>query len=246
LERQRYIRDTKLTQADFIYNHFIYDVTTDGGTVIPEVEGLIDGLDGLYDSMLLFVPTGAGKAGKLYYPDLRSQVHYAFEKRVIAEGGSVANSRYNVIVNDFPDASLMNPCSAGKAGVLYSAIPNTTQANAIVVNVNAFTPSGISRYRIPDAPELNVVRSYIDPETIISVVNMPSAFSARLYIAEGHSATFSAYPTALTGSNVVIVETPNITTDYKFKASYFINGFITSNVQYEGVRSAPNYTLGVK
>jgi hypothetical protein len=246
LERQRYIRDTKLTQAQFIYEHFIYDVGASGGTALSETQGRIDAFDTQYDSMSLLVPCTAGGVGKLFFPDLRSQVHYAFEKRVIAEGGSVANSRYNVIVNDFPDASLMNPCSAGKAGVLYSAIPNATQANAIVVNVNAFTPSGTSRYRIPDAPELNVVRSYIDPETIVSVVNMPSAFSARLYIAEGHSATFSAYPTALTGSNVVIVETPNITTDYKFKASYFINGFITSNVQYEGVRSAPNYTLGVK
>ena len=222
-------------------------MTTDGGTVIPDVEGLIDDFDGLYDSMSLFVPTGAGKAGSLYYADLRSQLHYAFEQRVIAEGGSVADSRYNVIVNDFDGATLMNPCSSGKAGVLYSAIPNFTASTANVVSVVVSTPDGASRYRISDTPELNVTRTNVGSTDNISVnpTNYNSAYSVRYYLGAGHSATFGNAVNVVDDTTQVFTNLAS-NVDYKVKASYFINGFITSDVQYEGVRSAPNYTLGVK
>lgn len=222
-------------------------MTTDGGTVLSNVEAIIDEFDGLFDSMSLFVPCGAGKAGSLYFPDLRSQLHYAFEERVIAEGGTVADSRYNVIVNDFPDASLMNPCSAGKAGVLFSAIPNFTASTANVVSVTVSTPNGVSQYRISDVPTLDILRSNVGPsdDMTISPTNYKSAYFVRYYLASGYNATFGNAIESFDGTDILIEGLSN-NVDFKVKASYFINGFITSDVQYEGVRSAPNYTLGVK
>lgn len=236
-----------MTQAEFIYQHFIYDVTTDGGTVLSNVETIIDGFDGLYDSMTLFVPTGAGKAGSLYYPDLRSQPHYAFEERAIADGGTVADSRYNVIINDFLGASLMNPCSVGKAGVLYSALPSVAQTTANIATVSVTVSNATSKYRISDVPTLNVVRSNVGVTDNLSAepTNYKSAYSVRYYLGAGYSATFGNAVNVSDDTTQVFTNLAQ-NVDYKVKASYFINGFITSNVQYEGVRSAPNYTLGVK
>ena len=231
-----------------------YQVGLDSGFIASEqaILNAIDLPDTLLNEFPLIVPCASGKVGKLYFLDMRSQRHKAFEDVVFLDSGSVADDRHvakTINADIYDTASLYNGCVAGKASVLYSYIPAQIQQNTVTsANITFTANNATSAYRISDTPIINARYVSTTNNVIVSVTNRKSAYGIRFYEATGVANNFNVVSNINVGNS-----NTNITFDhsagptvsaYKYKVSYFVTGNINSVLtEFEGTRCQPSYLL---
>lgn len=231
-----------------------YQVSVDSGN-IANTQAILDAIDlpvELLNEFPLVVPCASGKVSKLYFLDMRSQRHKAFEDVVVLDGGLVADDRHvaKTINSDIYDtASLYNGCVAGKASVLYSYIPAQFQQNTVTAAAfSVSAPSPDSKYRIADTPIIEARYVSNTNNVIVNVTNRKSAYGIRFYEATGVANNFNVVSNINVGdsnTNITFDHSAVTASAYKYKVSYFVTGNINSVLtEFEGTRCQPSYLLG--
>jgi hypothetical protein len=231
-----------------------YQVGVDSGFIASN-QAILDAIDlpeELLNQFPLVVPCASGKVSKLYFLDMRSLRHKAFEDVVVLDSGSVASDRHvaQTINSDIYDtASLYNGCVAGKASVLYSYVPIQFQTNTVTtLNVTVATSNTDSKYRISDTPVINAKYVSNTNNVTVTVLNRKSAYGIRFYGADGVANNFNLLANINVGdsnTNITFDNSLSNASAYKYKVSYFVSGNINSTLNvFEGTRCQPSYLLG--
>ena len=225
-------------------------ITNDGGTdVNPSgIVSLSTALDGLYPSLAL--ACSAGKVSALF-------AHYSFKygeayrARVVADSGTVAFPNYVAILASFRNldllgsASLIVPCDAGKASVLY-AIENLGLTDSTLDEASTTAFSVTTEFPAPDAPEL-VITNVTATQVVIDVLNPKPGFDIRLYEAEVSAGGFATYAFKqnITNASLPVTLTYSSTTDInrKLKATFRHAGDTTTVSPQSDIRVVVGYVL---
>jgi hypothetical protein len=227
-----------------------YQVGLDSG-VIASNQAILDAINmpiELINDFPFVTPCASGKVGKMYFLDMRSARHRAFEEAVILDGGSVASDIFlSQTINDlrFDNASLYIGCVAGKEFVMYSYVPTPFQGEtATTINVTVATGNTDSKYRISDTPIINARYVSNTNNVTVTVLNRKSAYGIRFYGANGVANNFIVLANINVGNTDTNITFDNSTSNasaYKYKVSYFVSGNIGN---FEGTRCQPSYLLG--
>lgn len=195
-----------------------------------------------YPSLALYA--SAGKENVLF-------AHYAFKygeayrARVVADSGTVSSPNYVRVItairqnNLFDDVSLIVPCDAGKASVLY-AIDARGDATATFDEATAESFDAVSDYSVTGVPDLVVARV---SQTSVSIdVDNIGSQTARVYIATGVQGNFAQYGDLTTAG---LPDTDTVTAgDFKYKASFIVSGTRNGSPHtVEGRKCSPRYAI---
>lgn len=223
-------------------------ITNDGGTDVNPA-GITALALSLPDYPTLALSASAGKVGTLF-------AHYAFRfpkaynDRVVADGGTFIAGRAGTVINQFrvldllPGASLIVPCDAGKAGVLY-AIDNLGTQDAVLEESTAEAFTAVSDFLVVGVPDMTASRDPGDATLVfLSILNGGTA-DGKYYRAEGVQGNFTHLTTSTPASNYNQVDDPvDADDDYKYKASFIVNGTRNGVARVvEGQRCAPTYVV---
>ena len=220
-------------------------ITNDGGAdVNPSgIASLATALDGLYPSLAL--ACSAGKVDVLF-------AHYSFKygeayrARVVADSGTVSFPNYVGVLAEFQlldlfdSVSLIVPCDAGKASVLY-AIDARGDTTGVLSEANAEAFDAVSDYFIDTVPDISAERD-VDPTLISIDCDNLAGTDIRIYRADAVVANFSILTTV---STVPQVDDPvDADVDYKYKASFIVTGTRNGSPHtVEGQRSTARYVI---
>jgi hypothetical protein len=221
-------------------------ITNDGGSDVNPagIASLATALTSLYPSLAL--ACSAGKVSVLF-------AHYSFKygeayrARVVADSGTVAVSNYVgvlarlQILDLFDSVSLIVPCDAGKASVLY-AIDARGDTVGVLSEADAEAFDAESDYFIGDVPNIIAERDPSDPTLITIDCDNLAGTDIRIYRADAVVANFSVLTTA---STVPQVDDPvDEFIDYKYKASFITTGTRNGSPRtVEGQRSSARYVI---
>jgi hypothetical protein len=227
-----------------------FQVGVDSGTIVSN-QAVLDAIDlPLADlNNLPFLSACASrKVGKLYFVDMRSQRHRAFDALVEDDSGFIIDDRAVAqSINDlnFAEYSMYSGMTAYNVGKLYFYTPLSTNVNTNSATLNVTGVNTTSKYRIADVPVIKA--QYITDTNIqVTALNRKSAYKIRFYEAEGIANNFSNIQN-VTDENVdSFTFTHNTNTiAYKYKVSYFVTGNIGGvETEFEGTRCQPSYLLG--
>lgn len=199
-------------------------------------------LTGLLPTLAL--SASAGKASTLF-------AHYAFRfpegyrARVVADGGTVSvTAQAGRVINNLrnlgllTETSLIVPCDAGKASVLYG-IDNLGTQDSTLDELTAESFTAESDYYIPNIPDLIVSR--VGNTVTIDVDNIASD-KVRVYKATGVVGNFSSLGDYTSSG---LPATDSVTTgDFKYKASFVVIGTRNGGARtVEGGKSFPRYAI---
>lgn len=219
-------------------------IENDSGTDVNPagITALATLLSGLLPTLAL--SASAGKADTLF-------AHYAFRfpegyrARVVADGGTVtATAQAGSVLNNLrslellTETSLIVPCDAGKASVLYG-IDNLGTLDSTLDEATAESFTAVSDYSVTDVPDLIVSRA-VNTVTI-DVANI-DADTVRVYKATGVVGNFALLGTYNSGT---LPATDAVTAgDFKYKASFFVSGTRNGGAHtVEGGKSFPRYAI---
>jgi hypothetical protein len=221
-------------------------ITNDGGSdVNPSgIASLATALDGLYPSLAL--ACSAGKVDVLF-------AHYSFKygeayrARVVADSGTVSFPNYVGVLADFQlldlldSVSLIVPCDAGKASVLY-AIDARGDTTGVLSEANAEAFDAVSDYFIDGVPDIVAERA--SGAVDLNVANGGST-DVKYYRAETVLGNFSSLATVDFDPDYYYEDvTADEDIDYKYKASFIVTGTRNGIAHtVEGQRSTARYVI---
>jgi hypothetical protein len=225
-------------------------ITNDGGSDVNPagIASLASALDGLYPSLAL--ACSAGKVSVLF-------AHYSFKygeayrARVVADSGTVSFPNYVgvlarlQILDLFDSVSLIVPCDAGKASVLYG-IDARGDTTGVLSEADAEAFDAESDYFIGDVPDIVAERNISGTEVRLNITNGGST-DAKYYRAETVLGNFASLVTVTPPSDYDHEDTTvDEFTDYKYKASFITTGTRNGSPRtVEGQRSTARYVIAV-
>jgi hypothetical protein len=223
-------------------------ITNDGGSDVNPagIASLATALTSLYPSLAL--ACSAGKVSVLF-------AHYSFKygeayrARVVADSGTVAVSNYVgvlarlQILDLFDSVSLIVPCDAGKASVLYG-IDARGDTTGVLSEANAEAFDAESDYFIGDVPDIVAERA--SGAVDLNVANGGST-DVKYYRAETVLGNFTSLATVDFDPDYYYEDvTADDDIDYKYKASFIVTGTRNGSPRtVEGQRSTARYVIAV-
>lgn len=203
-------------------------------------------LDGLLPTLAL--SASAGKANTLF-------AHYAFRfpegyrARVVADGGTVSvTAQAGAVINRLralellTETSLIVPCDAGKASVLYGIDNLGTQDSTLdEATAEAFTAE--SDFLVTGVPELVAERTLAGTGVDLTVTN-GAVSDVRYYKASGVQGNFAFLADETPPADYAYTDTVVATADHKYKASFFVSGTRNGIARtVEGRKCSPRYVI---
>ena len=218
-------------------------ITNEGGTDVNPA-GITALASLLPDYPTLALSASAGKVGTLF-------AHYAYRfpklynDRVTTDSGTFIAGRATDVLVGFrlsggiPGASLIVPCDAGKASVLY-AIENLGLLDAVLDEATAEAFDAESDFLVIGVPDMTAIRTTFT-SVDLAILNGGSA-DAKYYKATGVLGNFANLTTV--SSPYAHTDTVTSTADHKYKASFIVNGTRNSVPRVvEGQKCAPSYVI---
>jgi hypothetical protein len=230
-----------------------FQVSTDAGFIVSN-QAILDAIDLPADDINNFPYISAcasAKVGKLYFIDMRSVLHKAFDDLVDADSGTIISERQvarSINQGDFSEYSFFCGATAFKVGKLYAYTPLEQSESVTSASLNISGVNTVSKYRISDVPIINA--RFTNTNTLnvnVDVLNRKSAYGIRFYEAEGVDNNFNVVANIAvsnSATNVSFNHSSSNVIAYKYKVSYFVTGNI-GNVteEFEGTRCQPSYLL---
>ncbi len=243
-----------MTRSAYTLSLHQFQVSADSGFIVSN-QAILDAVNLPLDDINNFPyisPCASAKVGKLYFVDMRSVLHKAFDTLVDADGGTIISQRQvarSINEGDFSTYSVFCGATAVKVGKLYAYTPLTQSEGVTSANITVTGVTTTPKYRIADIPIIDArFTNTTTLNTIVEVLNRRSAYGIRFYEADGVANNFNVADNIapnVSGNTVTFDHTSSNALAYKYKVSYFVTGNIDSNtVEFEGTRCQPSYLLG--
>jgi hypothetical protein len=248
-----------MTRSAYTLSLHQFQVSVDSGFIVSN-QAILDAVNLPLDDINNFPyisPCASAKVGKLYFVDMRSILHKAFDELVDADGGTIISQRQvarSINKGDFNTYSVFCGATAVKVGKLYAYTPLTQSESVTSANITVTGVTTTPKYRISDIPIIDArFTNTTTLNTIVEVLNRRSAYGIRFYEADGVANNFNlvseilpnTFSNTITGNGATFDHTSSNALAYKYKVSYFVTGSIDSNTtNFEGTRCQPSYLLG--